>query len=192
MSEIKTEVRTSRVEMSCPGKECAGTMNYTGKDKSTPQKLHICTVCYSKAFYPKEYPYYEYESLDGLSVLAMEDTNAYDAIPPFKDPFRCVVSQDWSISDILSVIKIDADRLCALLELEYIAKHLNGGWEPDWSDGHMTKWLIVQREGKFVPDNWDTDRVTAVYFKSESLCLEAIKILGSVKLGLLFGVKKKD
>ena len=78
-----------------------------------------------------------------------------------------------------------AKRLAAFNKLQNIAKYLNKGWKPDFFDPEK-KWVIV-KDGKSFSTRYNQAVNDAdVYFKSEDLANEAIRIMGKESLNDLF------
>lgn len=76
-------------------------------------------------------------------------------------------------------------RCAAFNKLQNIAKYLNNGWKPKFS--YNTKnWAIVKDEEGFVPRYNQRTNDGSVYFKSEDLVLEAIRLMGEESLNDLF------
>ena len=76
-------------------------------------------------------------------------------------------------------------RLAAFNKLQNIAKYLNEGWKPDFCDPE-NKWVIV-KDGKSFSTRYNQSVNDAdVYFKSEDLANEAIRIMGKKYLNDLF------
>lgn len=76
-------------------------------------------------------------------------------------------------------------RLIAFNKLQNIAKYLNNGWKPKFS--YNTKnWAIVKDEEGFVPRYNQRTNDGSVYFKSEDLVNEAIRLMGEESLNDLF------
>lgn len=78
-----------------------------------------------------------------------------------------------------------AKRLAAFNKLQNIAKYLNKGWKPDFFDPEK-KWVIV-KDGKSFSTRYNQAVNDAdVYFKSEDIANEAIRIMGKESLNNLF------
>lgn len=78
-----------------------------------------------------------------------------------------------------------AKRLAAFNKLQNIAKYLNEGWKPDFCDPEK-KWVIVKDEKSFSTRYNQAVNDADVYFKSEELANEAIRIMGKESLNDLF------
>lgn len=79
-------------------------------------------------------------------------------------------------------------KLLALNKLVNVAKFLNEGWEPDWSNPREYKWYIAYfYKTKELAFDCNTEvPESCVYFKSKELALKAVEILGeeTVKLAI--------
>ena len=83
------------------------------------------------------------------------------------------------------VSEAQAKRIVAFNKLQNIAKYLNKGWKPDFFDTEK-KWVIV-KDGKSFSTRYNQSVNDAdVYFKSEDLANEAIRIMGKESLNDLF------
>lgn len=78
-----------------------------------------------------------------------------------------------------------AKRLLAFNKLMNIAKYLNGDWKPDF-DGDHENWNICKDGDTFIAMYTKTLNKANVYFKSEDLTLEAIRLMGEDSLNDLF------
>lgn len=78
-----------------------------------------------------------------------------------------------------------AKRMIAFNKLQNIAKYLNKGWGPDFC-GLEEKWAIVKERGGFTPKYNQFTNDASVYFKSEQLTNEAIRLMGEESLKDLF------
>lgn len=76
-------------------------------------------------------------------------------------------------------------RMVAFNKLQNIAKYLNGDWKPDF-DGDHENWNINKDGDTFLAMNTKTLNKASVYFKSEDLALEAIRLMGEDSLNDLF------
>lgn len=78
-----------------------------------------------------------------------------------------------------------AKRCAAFNKLQNIAKYLNGDWKPDFNrdDG---KWNINKEYDTFVEMYTRKLNKASVYFKSEELTKEAIRLMGEESLNDLF------
>ena len=78
-----------------------------------------------------------------------------------------------------------AKRLAAFNKLQNIAKYLNEGWKPDFGDCSKN-WCIVKRGDKYSSDYQTSLYDGIVYFKSEDISDEAIRLMGKESLNDLF------
>lgn len=76
-------------------------------------------------------------------------------------------------------------RLIAFNKLQNIAKYLNGDWKPDFNR-YDEKWNINKEGGTFIEMYTRTLNKASVYFKSQELTKEAIRIMGEESLNDLF------
>lgn len=81
--------------------------------------------------------------------------------------------------------KAQAKRLVAFNKLQNIAKYLNEGWKPNF-DGNHANWNIIKDNDTFIAMNTKVLNKACVYFKSEYLTMEAIRIMGEESLNDLF------
>ena len=93
---------------------------------------------------------------------------------------------DYSYNDIDNCTSIaQAKRLVAFNKLQNIAKYLNDGWKPDFGGGQKN-WNIIKDNDTFIAMFTSTISKVSVYFKSEDLTKEAIRIMGEESLNDLF------
>lgn len=78
-----------------------------------------------------------------------------------------------------------AKRLAAFNKLQNIAKYLNDGWKPKF-DRNQQNWNIVKNNDTFIAMHTTSISKACVYFKSEDLTKEAIRIMGDESLNDLF------
>lgn len=78
-----------------------------------------------------------------------------------------------------------AKRLAAFNKLQNIAKYLNNGWKPKF-DGNQQNWNIVKDNDTFIAMHTTSISKACVYFKSEDLTKEAIRLMGKESLNDLF------
>lgn len=81
--------------------------------------------------------------------------------------------------------RAQAKRLVAFNKLQNIAKYLNEGWKPNF-DGNHANWNIIKDNDTFIAMNTKVLNKACVYFKSEYLTMEAIRIMGEESLNDLF------
>lgn len=78
-----------------------------------------------------------------------------------------------------------AKRLAAFNKLQNIAKYLNDGWKPKF-DRNQQNWNIVKDNDTFIAMHTTSISKACVYFKSEDLTKEAIRLMGKESLNDLF------
>lgn len=78
-----------------------------------------------------------------------------------------------------------AKRVAAFIKLQNIAKYLNGGWKPCF-DGNHQNWNICKDSDTFSAMYTRVIDKANVYFKSEDLTNEAIRLMGKESLDDLF------
>lgn len=102
-----------------------------------------------------------------------------------KDINSCVTNE-YIYNDIDNCTSIaQAKRLVAFNKLQNIAKYLNKGWKPDFCD-HEKKWCIAKDGESFSTRYNQAINDASVYFKSEDLTKEAIRLMGEESLNDLF------
>ena len=78
-----------------------------------------------------------------------------------------------------------AKRMAAFNKLQNIAKYLNGDWKPVF-DGSKQNWDISKNSDTFIAIHTRYLNKASVYFKSEDLAYEAIRLMGEKSLNDLF------
>lgn len=86
---------------------------------------------------------------------------------------------------INSTTPAQAKRYAAFNKLQNIAKYLNGDWKPNF-DRNDKKWNINKEGGTFIEMYTTTLNKAGVYFKSQELTKEAIRLMGKESLNDLF------
>lgn len=78
-----------------------------------------------------------------------------------------------------------AKKLLAINQLMNVAKYLNGDWKPNWNIGDEKYSFLITNNTIYIKASWASHR-GSVYFKTEKLAKQAIKILGeeTIKLAL--------
>lgn len=102
------------------------------------------------------------------------------------DNISSVKVGEMSYDDINNCTSMaQAKRVAAFIKLQNIAKYLNGDWKPDFNryDG---KWNINKEDGTFIEMYTKTLNTASVYFKSQELTKEAIRLMGEDSLNDLF------
>lgn len=81
--------------------------------------------------------------------------------------------------------KAQAKRIVAFNKLQNIAKYLNKGWKPDFPD--QNNYTICKNcAGGYSLLGNQKDQAGAIYFRTEDLALEAIRLMGEESLNDLF------
>ena len=81
--------------------------------------------------------------------------------------------------------KAQAKRMIAFNKLQNIAKYLNDGWKPVF-DGKNQNWNICKENDIFIAMHTRCLNKACVYFKSEDITNEAIRLMGKDSLNDLF------
>lgn len=82
--------------------------------------------------------------------------------------------------------KAQVKRMIAFNKLQNIAKYLNKGWQPNFTDPTQN-WFIAQKRNKEYKAMFSySDNFGAIFFKSECLTNEAIRLMGKESLNDLF------
>ena len=81
--------------------------------------------------------------------------------------------------------KAQAKRMIAFNKLQNIAKYLNNGWKPVF-DGKNQNWNICKENDIFIAMHTRCLNKACVYFKSEDITNEAIRLMGEESLNDLF------
>lgn len=93
---------------------------------------------------------------------------------------------DYSYNDINNCAsKAQAKRLVAFNKLQNIAKYLNEGWKPDFTGSNPCT-ICKNRAGGYNFLTNGLHQAGAIYFKTEELAKEAIRIMGEDSLNDLF------
>ena len=138
-----------------------------GDEKKTLDDKEVKPITYDdicKDLFYNKYAYYLDES-NNVSSWVMTSSN-------YNDFDNCT-----SIAQ--------AKRMIAFNKLQNIAKYLNGNWKPDF-DGYHKNWNIIKTSNTFIAMNTTALNKASVYFKSEDLVLEAIRLMGEESLNDLF------
>lgn len=95
-------------------------------------------------------------------------------------------SDEYNNNDLNNCTSIvQAKRVAAFIKLQNIAKYLNKGWVPDFSNLEK-KWSIVKERTIFTIKYNQYTNDASVYFKNEYLANEAIYLMGEDSLNDLF------
>lgn len=79
-----------------------------------------------------------------------------------------------------------AKRCNAFNKLQNIAKYLNDGWKPNFKDGTQNWFISKKRNEEYRAMFTYSDNTGIVFFKSECLANEAIRLMGEESLNDLF------
>lgn len=79
-----------------------------------------------------------------------------------------------------------AKRIVAFNKLQNIAKYLNEGWTPDFTDGTQNWFIAEGYFGEYKAKFTYSDNYGVVFFKSNCLANEAIRLMGEDSLNDLF------
>lgn len=79
-----------------------------------------------------------------------------------------------------------AKRIVAFNKLQNIAKYLNEGWKPDFTDGTQNWFIAEEHFGEYKAKFTYSGNYGVVFFKSECLANEAIRLMGEDSLNDLF------
>lgn len=98
---------------------------------------------------------------------------------------RAMTSSNYNDFDNCTSIA-QAKRMIAFNKLQNIAKYLNNGWKPNFKDAEQ-KWFIAEQYfGEYQAKFTYSGNYGIVYFKSEDLVLEAIRLMDKDSLNDLF------
>lgn len=79
-----------------------------------------------------------------------------------------------------------AKRIVAFNKLQNIAKYLNEGWKPDFTDGTQNWFIAEEHFGEYKAKFTYSGNYGVVFFKSKCLVNEAIRLMGEDSLNDLF------
>lgn len=79
-----------------------------------------------------------------------------------------------------------AKRIVAFNKLQNIAKYLNEGWKPDFTDGTQNWFIAEEHFGEYKAKFTYSGNYGVVFFKSKCLANEAIRLMGEDSLNDLF------
>lgn len=79
-----------------------------------------------------------------------------------------------------------AKRIVAFNKLQNIAKYLNEGWKPDFTDGTQNWFIAEEYFGEYKAKFTYSGNYGVVFFKSKCLANEAIRLMGEDSLNDLF------
>ena len=79
-----------------------------------------------------------------------------------------------------------AKRVAAFIKLQNIAKYLNHGWKPNFTDGTQNWFIVEEYFGEYKAKFTYSGNYGIVFFKSKCLVNEAIRLMGEDSLNDLF------
>lgn len=95
-------------------------------------------------------------------------------------------SDEYNCNDLNNCTSMaQAKHVAAFIKLQNIAKYLNGDWKPNF-DRDDEKWNINKDGDTFIEMYTRTLNKASVYFKSQELTKEAIRLMGEDSLNDLF------
>lgn len=98
-----------------------------------------------------------------------------------------VEAHDENYDDVdNSTSSAQARRMAAFNKLQNIAKYINKGWQPNLTDATQNWYIAKKRNGEYKAMFSYSDNDGIVYFKSECLVNEAIRLMGEDSLNDLF------
>lgn len=145
----------------------------------------------------------EYPTLDNLQFFFAEDGKLMvrqkiegDENPTDAGEGKPITYDDICKKTFLNMIPYKKSVKCttpaqvkrcdAFNKLQNIAKYLNKGWKPDFTNGTQ-KWFIAEQYfGEYQAKFTYSGNYGIVYFKSKDLVLEAIRLMGEESLNDLF------
>lgn len=96
-------------------------------------------------------------------------------------------SDDYNCNDLNNCTNIaQTKRVAAFIKLQNIAKYLNKGWKPDFKAGTYNWYIIKRRDGGYKAMFISSENDGIVYFKSQYVANEAIRLMGKESLNDLF------
>lgn len=96
-------------------------------------------------------------------------------------------SDEVNFNDINnSTSEAQAKRIVAFNKLQNIAKYLNEGWKPDFTDGTQNWFISEEHFGEYKAKFTYSGNYGVVFFKSKCLANEAIRLMGEDSLNDLF------
>jgi hypothetical protein len=114
----------------------------------------------------------EVEKLKAI-INAPEDIK--DKVKTYSDACLVMGEKELSIEDFSNVPVEFRKSTFAIYKLQVIAKALNQGWTPNWSDTNQAKWYpyFDLRAGGFVFDDCGYDCWDAYYTGGSRLCFQS-------------------
>lgn len=136
--------------------------------ENVPNKEEVKPITYEdilKEFYLNKTAYW---------ACAEDDINeGKQCLTNYKDGVNCTTP-------------FQAKRCIAFNKLQNIAKYLNKGWKPNFKDGTQNWFISKKRNEEYRAMFTYSDNTGIVFFKSECLVNEAIRLMGEESLNDLF------
>jgi hypothetical protein len=105
----------------------------------------------------------------------------------YKDDIDSVMASPSNYKDVDNCTsEAQVKRLIAFNKLHNIAKYLNDGWKPNFKEGTYNWYIIKRRDGGYKAMFISSENDGIVYFKSQYLANEAIRLMGEDSLNDLF------
>lgn len=105
----------------------------------------------------------------------------------YKDGFDTEIASPSNYNDVDNCIsKGQVKRLNAYNKLMNIAKYLNHGWKPNFTDGTQNWFIAEEHFGEYKAKFTYSGNYGIVFFKTKSLANEAIRLMGEESLNDLF------
>lgn len=105
----------------------------------------------------------------------------------YKDGFDTEIASPSNYNDVDNCIsKGQVKRLNAYNKLMNIAKYLNHGWKPNFTDGTQNWFIAEEYFGEYKAKFTYSGNYGIVFFKTKSLANEAIRLMGEESLNDLF------
>lgn len=105
----------------------------------------------------------------------------------YKDDIDSDMASPSNYKDVYNCTsEAQVKRLIAFNKLQNIAKYLNDGWKPDFKSGTYNWYIIKIRYGVYKAMFISSENDGIVYFKSQYLANEAIRLMGEESLNDLF------
>lgn len=103
---------------------------------------------------------------------------------------KCIESgkqSSYNFDDAVNCTSVaQAKRIVAFNKLQNIAKYLNEGWKPDFTDGTQNWFIAEEHFGEYKAKFTYSGNYGVVFFKSKCLANEAIRLMGEDSLNDLF------
>lgn len=141
-----------------------------------------------------------YQEGDEIKFRPVNEKLTYEDIAEklFKDKIVSIIDNHNNNGIITKIVKSNynysvcctsekqAKKLLAINKLMNVAKYLNNGWKPDWSDSNETKYHLVISKEEIKINYVYSISIYNIYFRTKDLAERAIQILGeyTIKLAL--------